>query len=125
MNDGGSRLGSGSGGGPGARSRRTRVEAFFTAWPERRTIAPSEAPVRKSTPTSVSRTPRISAPVEPTPRATTLSSWSPTQPPCEEPSASIIPTTVTLSPSLNGLTATSELRVTMSPPSGIRTTGAT
>ena len=66
----------GRGSAPGAVADRVRARGgrgsrpCFTAWPERRTIAPSEAPVRKSTPTSVSRTPRISAPVVPTPSAT-------------------------------------------------------
>ena len=48
--------------------------AARTAWPERRRIAPSEAPVRKRTPARVSRTPRIVEPVVPSPCATTPSS---------------------------------------------------
>ena len=83
--------------------------------PERRRSAPSEAPVRKSTPNERQQDRRgSSAPVVPTPSATRRSSRSPTQPPCEEPSASISPTTVTLSPSRNGPTETSALRVTIS-----------
>ena len=50
------RLGSGSaparGVGAGSRAAGRAVEARRTAWPERRRIAPSEAPVRKSTPAS-------------------------------------------------------------------------
>ena len=61
--------GAGRGGARRARGGRG-VEACRTAWPERRTIAPSEAPVRKSTPAIVSTTPRIVAPAVPSPRST-------------------------------------------------------
>ena len=106
------------------RSRRTRVEASRIAWPELRRSAPSEAPVRKSTPVSASSTPRIVEPVVPIPRETSASSCRPMKPPCEEPSASITPTSAMLTPILNGPTSTSELRVISSTPIGSSATGS-
>ena len=125
-NELGSKLGSASGALRAGRSRRTRVEASRIAWPERRRSAPSEAPVRKSTPTSVSSTPRIVEPVVPTPSRDERFEL-PADPAAvrraereHQPDAAR-----RRAPSRNGPTSTSALRVTISAPSGSSATGET
>ena len=77
-----------------------------------------------STPAMVRRTPRIVAPVVPSPSATSDSNPSPTRPPCAVPSVSSSPVSATASPSWNGRTSTSALFATIKAPSGMRMTGA-
>ena len=95
----GSDAGAGCGSGCGARSRRTRVEATRTACPERRTSAPSEAPVRKSTPAIVEQDAEDRRAGRPEPRATrpTRAAARPSRR-GREPSVSISPTTVDAEP---------------------------
>ncbi len=95
-----------------------------TAWPERRSHAPSEAPVSRSTPTTSVVTPTIVAPVAPSSAEKSRSSSRPTQPPFA-PSVSISPKALTARPVRNGRTSTSALRATISAPTQTSATGST
>ena len=80
--------------------------AVRTARPERRRIAPSDAPERSSAPSSSVVAPTIAVPgaAERAPRAP-CETVSPTQPPCAAPSVTTSPTAVSISPARNGRNA--------------------
>ena len=119
-------LGSGHASGSG-RVRRSRAlrAARWRPCPERRRIAPSEAPESKSVPTSMRRTPSSSEPVAPIAIPTAPPSSWPRYPPWSLPSVIIRPQPSTASPVRNGRTSTSALRVTTSAPSATSSTGRT
>ena len=99
-----------------------RFAAARTAWPERRTSAPADAPERSNAPTTSARIPTIVAP-GPSSAPRPPPKTQPRKPPCAVPSVVSRPKVRKASPIRNGRKSTSSLRATMSEPTATNASG--